>query len=457
MSALRPYQARAVADLLSDLSSNPCLVAPTGAGKTRMLLAVVEGTVGRVLWVVHRRELVVQTLSVLVAAGLAHRVSVCTIQGLLASASRPEAELLLWDEVHHAAAETWSGLLEAYPTPPRVGATATPERRDGIALGGLFGRLVVAASYSELIADGHLVPCRVIRPDTRLRGGIATDPVSAYQTHTPDAAGFCYLPTIADARDAAARFVAAGIPAACVDAETPTDQRDAALADFARGELRILTNVYALTEGVDQPHAAVCILARGCTHVGPYLQMVGRVLRTAPGKTEATLLDLSGVSHEFGFPTDDRTYSLDGRAISIAAPSVTTCLLCGATYESGPDACPQCGFVAPSKDWKPVRIYSAALREAYKGAATHDDVKVSEYRRLRALARAKGWSVGWVVREYQRLFGLPPDLADVSHSERRHEYVRMREFGHSRGWKPGYAAARFHAMFGSWPPREFRE
>jgi hypothetical protein len=421
-----------------------------------MLLAIIAAAPGRVLWLVHRRELVTQTERVLAESGLADRVSVVTVQGLLSSGNRPEADLLVWDEVHHAAAELWSGILDAYPATPRVGATATPERRDGVALGGLFGHLVVAASYSELIADGHLVPCRVIRPDGRLSGGIAADPVDAYLEHTPNAAGFAYCPTIADARNLAERFSDAGVPAACVDADTPTDERTAAVAGLADGSIRLLTNVYALTEGVDVPHASVCLLARNTTHVGPYLQMVGRVLRAHPSKTEATLLDLAGVSHEFGFPTDDRTYSLDGRGISIAAPTVTTCPNCGASYESGPDACPECGFVRPSQDWEPVRIYNAALAVAYKGAATDSSLKQAEYLRLRDVARSRGWSVGWVVREYRKLFGATPDLSDVRLADRYAEYCRMRDFAAERGWKSGYAAARYRDLFGQWPPWEWR-
>jgi superfamily II DNA or RNA helicase len=80
--------------------------------------------------------------------------------------------------------------------------------------------------------------------------------------------------------------------------------------------VRVLTNVNTLTEGVDVPEARTCILARSFGHVGGYLQAAGRVLRAAPGKESAVVVDLTGATIRHGLPTTDRTYSLSGRAIS---------------------------------------------------------------------------------------------------------------------------------------------
>jgi superfamily II DNA or RNA helicase len=70
--------------------------------------------------------------------------------------------------------------------------------------------------------------------------------------------------------------------------------RDDAMDGFRTGRIDWLTNVHVLTEGVDVPNAEVCMLARSPQHSGTYLQMVGRVLRSADGKTEALLIDLPG-------------------------------------------------------------------------------------------------------------------------------------------------------------------
>jgi hypothetical protein len=58
----------------------------------------------------------------------------------------------------------------------------------------------------------------------------------------------------------------------------------------------VLVNCMVLTEGTDLPRASCVIIGRPTTHVGLYVQMVGRVLRTYPGKTEAIVLDVVGAS-----------------------------------------------------------------------------------------------------------------------------------------------------------------
>lgn len=449
---LRDYQQTAVSAVFSE-PGHVCLVAPTGSGKTRMGVAILSEIQDRAVWVVHRRELLQQARDVLDAAGLLHRVTPITAQ----SSERPRASVIVFDECHHYAADEWRTIADVYPSALRIGLTATPERSDGRALGDLFDRLVVAAQYSDLIRNGHLVPCRILRPESGLERGLALDPVDAYRKHAADRSGFVFVPRIEEARALAERFTAAGIPTAAIDAGTPDAERDAAISALRSGELRLLTNVYALTEGVDVPTASVCILARAVGHVSQYLQIAGRVLRPARGKSDALLIDLPGVSHEFGLPTEDRVYSLDGVGIRLASASVTTCLMCGASYETGPVACPACGFQKPAEDWQPLRIYNAELREVYLGAATTDEAKLREYHRLRSVARNKGWSLDWVAREYRRLFGGAPSFHDVTNTERQAYFQRMREHAADKGFKPGFAAARYKALFGAWPPRAWSQ
>jgi hypothetical protein len=87
--------------------------------------------------------------------------------------------------------------------------------------------------------------------------------------------------------------------------------------DLEQGVLRVVVNVGVLTEGVDVPHVSCVVLARPCTHASTYVQIVGRVLRAAPGKTEGTLIDLVGASHKHGLPAADREHSLTGKGIEL--------------------------------------------------------------------------------------------------------------------------------------------
>jgi hypothetical protein len=115
--------------------------------------------------------------------------------------------------------------------------------------------------------------------------------------------------------------------------------------------------------------------------------------------------------------------------------------------------CDQCDFrFEIEARWKP-RIYSLALESCWAGDETPDDAKKAEYQRLRAFAKSKGWSIGWIVKEYKRVFGEKPSLHDVTPSERMAEYQRLLALAKKKGNKPGWASWLFRETFGAWPPR----
>lgn len=473
---LRDYQARTLDDVRAAILEghrSVCVVAPTGAGKSVLCSAAVNRhllnpAAAGVLIAVPRIELVTQMAahlrSVLPAYDVGiiaprhdpsptSRVQVSTIQTLLARpTARPPASLLILDEAHHYAADDWSTILRDYPTAYTIGLTATPERQDGRALGDLFSAMVVAAPYSKLIADGYLVDCQTFAPEEVVDHGLAQDPLAAYQKHTPGERGFVFCRSVAQAKDLAGQFNQAGVGAACITDATPKADRAAYLDSFRRGTLRILTNVYCLTEGVDIPAASVCMLARSVGHAGAYMQMVGRVLRPADGKTHATLIDLTGAVHIHGLPTQDREYHLDGQAIThTKLPSLRTCQACGFVMEGRPEACTRCGFVFPVREAEPLRIYSLDLRRVYAGDATPTDAKIAERDRLLALAKRKGFGLYFVVKEYRRLFNAQPDLSCLSEEARRQEWERLRGAALAKGYKAGWASHQYRTLFGVWP------
>ena len=66
-----------------------------------------------------------------------------------------------------------------------------------------------------------------------------------------------------------------------------------------------------LTEGWDMPEVACCILARPTRKMGLFRQMIGRILRPAPGKSDAIVLDHSGAVFRHGFVEDPVEWTLD--------------------------------------------------------------------------------------------------------------------------------------------------
>ncbi len=369
---IRPYQAAAVDSLRVHVRGGrrKCvLVAPCGAGKTRMGCVVAGGAVlrgRRVVWIAHRRELAEQASAALKAA-VFPSVIVVTVQALLARGEAPEADLVIWDEVHHGVSETWSTVLQAYQSAIIIGLTATPERADGRGLAPSFEALVVAAQISQLVEQGYLVPCEVVRPRRALRAGqIAQTPAEAYAAHAQGSRCIVFAPHVKAATefatqfpDGSARIVHAG-----------SSDRAETMARYRAGAVSVLVNVGIATEGVDVPETETVIVARGCGSVGLWIQMAGRAMRPSPGKSRALIIDLRGVSYELGRPDADREYSLEGQGISGGSATIAKtrlCVVCQSILDDGAERCLICGTACGLEMPKVVGEPLVAWNEVYRG------------------------------------------------------------------------------------------
>lgn len=499
---LRDYQERALeaveaahARATDPLSRRVVCVVPTGGGKSVIgrewaRRQVALGRKGLVL--AHRTELLRQMQGHLTAVGVESSiiapgfasnpyapVQIASLDTLVARGEVPHADFVLPDEAHHLAAETWRPVIESQPDALVLGLTATPQRGDGKPLGDIFGSMVVGAQYSELIRHGHLVRCRVHRPEMFLgsakrdgqggfqapgSAGFAQPPLAAWLDKARGRRGFIFCRTVKDAETLAADLRAAGERAVNVDGKLSAKEREKRMAQFASSEVNILTNVFVLTEGVDVPDAEVCMLARACTHAGTYLQMVGRVLRPSPGKREAMLIDLPGVSWEHGLPTSDREYALDGRAIRVGGLSVRNCPQCGFTQESALRQCGGCGFEFPRRVWSGPKIWNMELLEYFEQVGDLDTapgpLKRAEWDRLLRVASDKGFGVSFAVKEYQKVFGgevSPTWMKEIGESERLTELRRLHRVQQQKGMKVGWISYAYAATFGAKPSRELRE
>lgn len=282
---------------------------------------------------------------------------------------------LLVHNCHHVAARTWASIAAHYADAHLLGMTATPQRGDGKALGDIFDDLVVGSTIRDLIALGHLVPCRAWAPSDVLESGeLALSPAEAYAQHGRGERAVIFCSTVEQAGETADELTASGVPCAVVHG-TMRD-RATTLARFRTGELRAIANVHVLTEGWDDPGVSVCILARKFGHAGTFLQAVGRVLRPAPGKTHASLVDLCGSVLQHGTPDAERAYSLDGKAIAaVDREAIRQCSTCGAVFlaadvaagEGDVAACPQCGVALPARARKEPKSIGVGVAEVPAG------------------------------------------------------------------------------------------
>lgn len=432
MITLRPHQERAVAEVRDAMrtSRRVLLVVPTGGGKTATASVLIHSAHARgrrSLFLVHRREIVRDTHRRLVAAGVPcglvmageptvdAPVQVASVQTIAAREAYPAADLVVWDEAHHVAAETYGAIREQYPAAYHLGLTATPERSDGAPLGDAFERLVVGATVSELTAAGYLAPVDVVAPGRRLQGALSMDPVEAVTVYGSGPT-VVFAESVRESKRITGDLVLRGLRAAHIDGTTPARQRDATLAGYAAGRLDVLCNVAVLTEGWDAPRTAVCVLARGCGSVGTYLQMVGRALRVAEGKRRARIVDLAGVVHEHGMPDEDRRWSLTegSRRRAEERPWLSQCGACGAVFlgrraphdDRGRRVCVRCA--APLGDRDPAEIRAEKLAAVDRRALVSAETKRREWERLTGIARMQGYKPGWAWHMFKSRFGHEP-------------------------------------------------
>ena len=135
---------------------------PTGTGKTYLLAALVGLFLKEEVWVVaHRRELVSQiknTLERFFFSLKTTSIKVTSIQWLSRHYGEMEEKpgLIVIDEAHHALAETYAEVMNAYPKAKKLGLTATPYRLNGKGFTDLFDTLLCSWSMEKFIAEGRL-------------------------------------------------------------------------------------------------------------------------------------------------------------------------------------------------------------------------------------------------------------------------------------------------------------
>ncbi|KQP09197.1 DEAD/DEAH box helicase [Methylobacterium sp. Leaf93] len=398
---LRPYQ-RASLDALyaswRDETGDGLIVLPTGAGKAFVIAALVREVIAerpeaRIAIVTHTRELIAQNHRELMtywpdapagiySAGLNRRdtatqILFCGIQSVWNRLDAIGAfDVVVVDEAHLIPrdAETrygrfLSGLRAARPHLRVVGLTATPYRLDSGRLdegeGRLFERIVYEANVGDLIHQGYLAPLICKATATALdvsgvakRGGdyipsaleAAVNQDWITRAAVEEMAGFgrdrrawlAFCAGVAHAEAVRDAVRAEGFSCEMVTGETGKRQRDRIVRDFTAGRLRCLTSVGVLSTGFNVPRVDLIALLRPTQSTGLYVQQVGRALRTAPGKSDALILDYAGLVRMHG-PVDIVTArsaaAIKGREGEVRAKP---CPGCGALIALNASTCEGC-------------------------------------------------------------------------------------------------------------------
>lgn len=247
-------------------------------------------------------------------------------------------DVVIVDEFHHAAAATYTRLLDHLRPAELLGLTATPERADGLDVLHWFDdRIAAELRLWDAVDQQHLVPFMYfgVADGTDLTGipwrrGHGYDDTALERVYTSDDAwarlvvravrdhaepttmrclGFCV--GVGHAEFMARHFTRHGIPSVAVSGTTRTAERQDALDRLRTGEIRAVFSVDIFTEGVDVPAVDTILMLRPTESPVLFLQQLGRGLRKADGKPFCTVLDMVG-NHRTEFRFDRRLRALLG-------------------------------------------------------------------------------------------------------------------------------------------------
>lgn len=410
MISLRPYQRQCLDNLYDWFrrhpEGHPIVNACVGSGKSIMLAQLCHEAVtgferrSRLLMIVPSKELCEQNLHKLSTLAKDLRIAV-----LSASLGRRDAihhadvvigtigtlhkrgdrlgyfDLLMIDECHLVNRQE-SGMYRELVSALRqhnshlrvVGWTGTPFRGNGVWLTegdkALFTDIAAHVGMSDLLQQGYLSPLVSAKPDTQisadnlktsngdyviadlaklldrddLTDSIARQIVANGQSR---AKWLVYCVTVEHAVHMAQALKKLGIACDVISATTPKIERERSIARFRTGQIRCICNVAVLTTGFDVPEVDLIALVRNTKSPVLYVQIAGRGMRTATGKTDCLWLDFTDTTARLG-PVNQ----IHGRPepkvkTRQAVPSVKTCGVCGAVADVGQSACATCGVAFP--------------------------------------------------------------------------------------------------------------
>ncbi len=460
-SILHPYQEEALQNIRLTIKSGVrrmVVQAPTGAGKTKIAAAIVDGGLrkgSKMAFCVPAISLVDQTVESFYAEGIrgigviqanhemtdwSQPVQVCSIQTILARKAYPEANTVIFDECHRLfdAHKAWLEHPDWKNIVPMIGLSATPWSKG---LGKYFDSLLKVIDTKSLIEMGYLSKFRVFatgHPDlsgvknvagdyhegqlseAMQQGSLTADIVRTWQEKWGKDKTLVFGVDKAHAKSIQERFEHAGISCGYQDAETDADERRDIKRKFHNGDYKVVSNIQTLTTGVDWDVRCL-VLARPTRSEMLYVQIIGRALRTAPGKEEALILDHSDTTSRLGFVTDiDHDELNDGKPSSQAKKKKTEplpkeCEDCAYLMPPKSRLCPNCGHERKilckiaENDGELVEIVPGKLTKVGgKKIWTYPEKKVF-LAELKGYAIDHGYKPGWAAMKYKDKFGEFPE------------------------------------------------
>lgn len=366
--SLRPYQKKAIENWIT-AGKKGCMILPTGSGKTIIAIKLIEIINSSTLIVVPTLDLMEQWTKFLskyfqkieignIGGGIFNitGVTVSTYDSAYIRSSfiGNKFAFVIFDELHHLAAPGYRTIAEQFPSPYRLGLTATYEREDSLHLDfpRLVGGIVYQSSVNELARDKHLASFTVEKRYVKLLPEEEIEYQKNYNQYLSylhelgirySQIGLQKLIMISGKNQYARNALLARNKALDIAlnsqskieelrkilSENPDrktiiftqhnklvylisykflipfithksskQEREDALNGFRDGRYRALVTSKVLDEGVDVPDAELGIIVSGTGSKREFIQRLGRLLRIKPNSKNAKLVEIvsSGTS-----------------------------------------------------------------------------------------------------------------------------------------------------------------
>jgi superfamily II DNA or RNA helicase len=342
------------------------VVAPTGIGKTIIaafdyLRICTENSTGanRILFVAHREEILKQSLACFRGvlkdpnfgelfvgkfkpSEISHLfISVQTFNSIKLK-NKTDADfydVIVIDEFHHAAADSYQEILNYYKPKILLGLTATPERHDGKDILQYFeNRISAEMRLPEAINRKLLCPFQYFGvSDTvdlsdlkwskggydkvalsnlytgdKARANMIIKSLDRYITDMEEVVGLGFCVSVEHAKFMAGYFNSCGIPSICLHGKVDDELRNKAPKQLTSRKIRFIFVVDLYNEGIDIPEVNTILFLRPTESLTVFLQQLGRGLRISRDKECLTVLDFVGqANRKYNF--EEKIVALMGR------------------------------------------------------------------------------------------------------------------------------------------------
>ncbi len=344
------------------------LISATGTGKTyAAAFAVRELKPRRMLFVVHREQIARQAMASfrrvlgedeltygLLGGGQNEAGADCvfaTMQTLarerVLGALDPKAfDVIIIDEVHRAAAESYKKIMAHFEPKLWFGMTASPDRPDGADIYALFDHnIAYEIRLSTALEEDLLCPFHYFGVKDVTVGGMMLEDLSDFRLLTaeervsnildraqyfgwsgPRVKGLVFCSRKEECAELSRLFNERGLMTVALTGNDEQSLREEAIYRLSHGvgdnRLDYIFTVDIFAEGVDIPEVNQVIMLRPTQSAIVFVQQLGRGLRKAPDKEFVVILDFIGnYQSNFLIPValaDDRSYNKDNMRRALA-------------------------------------------------------------------------------------------------------------------------------------------